>query len=197
MIILIGGPSRCGKTTLAKQVEKELGISFVSLDALRHSLSAVASGRTKKNLDVAPSHQNLNVHKWVKLLRKRDKILWQGSLSYLELMNKNSDNVYMEGCIWPDFISGLEIPYKAVFMIDTSPNQHERLINTANDKSTHNNWQKEKSREWLQGWSKYNRYRSLRYKELANKHDMMVFDIGELGFSKAQELAIKYLLELE
>lgn len=33
MIYLIGGPPRCGKTTLAKRVSKELGIPWISTDA--------------------------------------------------------------------------------------------------------------------------------------------------------------------
>jgi len=32
-IILIGGPPRCGKTTLAKRVSHELGIPWISTDA--------------------------------------------------------------------------------------------------------------------------------------------------------------------
>ncbi|OGF22453.1 hypothetical protein A2Y83_04145 [Candidatus Falkowbacteria bacterium RBG_13_39_14] len=34
MIYLIGGPPRCGKTTLAKEMSKKLRIPWVSTDAL-------------------------------------------------------------------------------------------------------------------------------------------------------------------
>lgn len=34
MIYLIGGPPKCGKTTLAKQLAKKLGIQWVATDTL-------------------------------------------------------------------------------------------------------------------------------------------------------------------
>ncbi len=34
MIYLIGGPPRCGKTTLAKEMSKKLEIPWISSDAL-------------------------------------------------------------------------------------------------------------------------------------------------------------------
>lgn len=36
MIYLIGGPPRCGKTTLAKKLGQKYGISWISADALQH-----------------------------------------------------------------------------------------------------------------------------------------------------------------
>lgn len=35
MIYLIGGPPKCGKTTLAKKLSKELGIQWVVSDTLQ------------------------------------------------------------------------------------------------------------------------------------------------------------------
>ena len=35
MIYLIGGPPKCGKTTLAKRLSKSLGIPWVSTDTLQ------------------------------------------------------------------------------------------------------------------------------------------------------------------
>lgn len=40
MIYLIGGPPRCGKTTLAKKMSKRLGISWISTDTLENVVGA-------------------------------------------------------------------------------------------------------------------------------------------------------------
>ena len=45
MIYLIGGPPKCGKTTLAKKLSKELGISYISADTLQ----SVAFGYTDQD----------------------------------------------------------------------------------------------------------------------------------------------------
>lgn len=52
MIYLIGGPPKCGKTTLAKKIAKKFGIPFVSSDALQTVVRAYASKYlSKKNFN--------------------------------------------------------------------------------------------------------------------------------------------------
>jgi len=57
MIYLIGGPPKCGKTTLAKKLSKKLGIQWVASDTLqvvaREYVSKFAS---KKEMDTLYPH---------------------------------------------------------------------------------------------------------------------------------------------
>ncbi len=194
MILLIGGPARCGKSTLSKRIEGGYGITPISLDAFKHALVSVASERIKKDLIPSTSHIECSLEEWLGDLRKRDLILWRGFKEYVVSGCMNNDNTLAEGCIWPDYIADLKVEHRAVFLVDTSENQAERLIKASADNSTYNNWQKEKSEEWIRGWAKYNIERSKLLKKLAKQYGYPVFDIADHGFDYAQSLAIKYLL---
>lgn len=193
MFRFIGGPARCGKSTLAKQVDALHAGQMVSLDNLRHAFVPLATKTVQKTLLVAPKHTKYDAGEWLNILRQRDATSWKGIKAYLVAAGKNDDDVLMEGCVWPDYISELDDDYRAVFLVDTSPNHANRLIAAARGANTHNNWHSEKTDEWIRGWAEYNIARSKLYKKLAQAHGQPVFDVADGGMQQAQDAALAYL----
>ena len=193
MFRLIGGPSRCGKSTLADRVSRTHEGQHVSVDYLRYSFATVGSAPVKEALQLAPDHTLYTPTEWIQQLRCRDAIVWEGVRTYLDVAAPNGDDVLMEGCLWPDYVSELEYDYRAVFLVDTSPDLANRLITAAADPNTHNNWQRNKSPEWIKSWAQHNIVRSEYYKELCQQYNQPVFDIADSTIQQAQDAATEFL----
>lgn len=193
MFRLIGGSARCGKSALVRQVSHQYQGQLISLDNLRHSYLAIASSELYGKLRPPANVEDNSKDAWLDLLRTRDRAMWRGAKAYLESAAILHDDVMMEGCLWPDYINELTTDFRAVFLVDTSPEHVERLMIAAHDPSTHNNWMSGRSDEWLRKWAAYNIERSKFYIQLAKEYNQPVFDIGELGFQDAQARAIEYL----
>jgi hypothetical protein len=190
----IGGPARCGKTTLTHQAESLYSGQQISLDNLKHAFVALAAEAVQATLQPAP---HLNEHatkdEWITILRDRDRLVWAGAKAYLAAAAENNDDVLMEGCLWPDYMADIKAPYRAVFLVDTSPDHADRLIAAARNESTHNNWMREHDDDWMRTWAEYNIGRSQLYKQLGQEHDQPVFDIADSGIVEAQAAALEYL----
>jgi hypothetical protein len=190
----IGGPARCGKTTLTHQTESLYTGQQVSLDNLRHAFIPLAAEAILASLEPdAELTETTTTDEWIDILRDRDRTVWTGAKAYLAAATDNNDDVLMEGCLWPDYIAELEVPFRAVFLVDTSPNHADRLIAVARSESTHNNWMREHNDAWMRRWAKYNIARSERYKQLGDEYNQPVFDIADSGIAQAQAAALEYL----
>lgn len=154
---------------------------------------ALATEEAKEALLVRPNHTEYSSDAWLNILRERDAVAWKGIKAYLAAAAENNDDVLMEGCVWPDQVSELEVAYRAVFLVDTSPDHAERLIATARDAGGHNNWQGKRSDEWMRGWAEHNIARSQLYRDLAREHGQPVFDIADDGIQQAQDAALAFL----
>ncbi len=198
MIRFIGGPARVGKTTLAREIHREIGGEYIALDSFKHALIAVTEGERLEKLQAAPSHRTYTQEAWIDELRKRDNVVWEGLLGYLSQSQKNEDDVLIEGTLWPDFVA----PYIdmnpnacAVFLGNTDHGSHlETLLESVTSDATHNNWIADKDRAWLEGWSTYNAGRSSYMQMLAQEAHLPFFDTGQLGIEEAQKAARDILL---
>jgi len=193
MFRFIGGPARCGKTTLTRQASEQYRGQLLSLDNLCLSYQAIASEEQYAKLKPSADIEDHPVDTWLNLLRARDGAIWLGAKAYLAAAAKLEDDVLLEGCLWPDYISELDTAYRAVFLVDTSDQHVDRVLAAAHSDSTHNNWMSSRSDTWLRKWSEYNVERSKLYVQLAQEYHQPVFDVGELGFQQAQTAALDYL----
>jgi hypothetical protein len=195
MIWFIGGPARCGKSTLRNQARPFINGQVLSYDALRPSLLPLVSGDEKEKLTMRISEGDSTPTEWVALLKQRDRVVWKVvKVIAEELTNKREDGI-LEGNMWPDFMSDLtpDLGYRAVFLVDTSADRPERLISFARDEKTDNNWMHEWSDERIRHWATYDLERSRETLRLGEEHHLPVFDIADGGITTAQDRALKYL----
>lgn len=197
MIYLIGGPARCGKSTLARRLRKEIDGQVIAGDAFVRAL--------KKNLDPSwvpdifdhdVAHVGIERAKAeVDRLRRRDEAMWQFYQAYLETAHEDApaDDVLLEGNLWPDHMELFELPYRAAYLVDTSVEEQAARLAGIRDGLSDNNWMRNFTDEKLLEWSAFNALRSRRYRELCEANGARYFDIAEYGIEDAQRRAFEYL----
>ncbi len=202
MIYLIGGPARCGKSTLAKRVRREIDGQIISSDALIESLLKNLKPEWTPDIfvhEIDPIKKLSGDAAKLERLRRRDKAMWPFLMSYIGHTNQVRDSVLVEGNIWPDAISQLEHHHRAAFMVDTSSPeiQAHHLITIRDSDMNENNWMKDWSDERLKEWAHFNLLRSRLYVELCQKYGYNFFDMADGGIQTAQDRAFEYLLSSE
>jgi hypothetical protein len=204
LIYLIGGPARCGKSTLAERVCHEVDGSVISADSLRDSLQRNLRASWIPDIfsqTVAPAMKMSSVGRQIDRLRRRDEGLWQFCASYIdaEIEAVPHEDMLIEGNLWPDFVESLQYTHRAVFMVDTSPveKQFEWLRSIRDDPDADNNWMRHRGyadRRLMQS-AKLNLLRSQRYIQLCREHGYPYFDIAQRGIGYAQDRAYVSLLQ--
>ncbi len=200
MIYLIGGPSRSGKSTLAKRVRKHIDGQVISADAFQASLHEALKPEWEPDIFIDVINpigdQQSDLAK-VKRGRERDNAMWQFFAGYLkEAVHISGDDVLLDGMLWPDYIAALPLKHQAVFLVDTSPEQAERLIKIRDDGGSDNNWMGEHqySNNKIHKWVSFNTARSKLCIELCEKYNYPYFDIADGGMQVAENRAFEYLL---
>lgn len=201
MIYLIGGPARCGKSTLAKRVRREIDAQVVSADAFTESLLRTLHPDQLPEIFI---HQKDSIHELpdneAKLERiyRRDKAMWKFYEGYMfEVEERQHESLLLEGNLWPDLVSSLSYAYQAVFLIDSSP-VDERvafLTRLRDSKDTSNNWMRDFSDERMRDLAEFNLLRSQRYKSLCEEYKQSFFDIADEGIQAAHDRAFAALLK--
>lgn len=197
MIYLIGGPARCGKSTLAKRFRREIDGQVLSGDAFVKALQATLEPRTLPDVfdrDVVAVGSLDRLETKVDRLRRRDEMMWQFYEAYIHtaVADAPQDDLLLEGNLWPDYLELLPYEHRAVFLIDTSKTQFERLKNIR-DGVSDNNWMQEYDDDKLKVWSEFNSLRSRRYVELCKKLGYEYFDVAKLGIEAVEQAALEYL----
>lgn len=133
----------------------------------------------------------------IDLLRVRDKTMWKLYHEYLKnAAKKSDDDVLIEGNMWPDFIVELQLPHRAVFMVDTGKEHFKRLVAIRDGNGPKNNWMSHYTNEQLEPWAEFNIARSQRTIKLCKKFNYKYFDFKVFGSYKAQhQAALAYMLK--
>lgn len=200
MIYLIGGPSRSGKSTLAERFRKRIDGQVISADALQVALHEILKPEWEPDIftDVVnPVKDSQPDEVKVKRCRERDNVTWQFFVGYLkEATQISNDDILLDGQLWPDFVSGLQKRHEAVFLVDTSPDQAERLIAIRNSPDSEHNWMRSGhySDERIRRWVSFSIARSQLCVELCKKYNYPYFDIADGGIQVAENRAFEYLI---
>lgn len=207
MNYFIGGSSRCGKSTLARAVRRTADAQAVSGDAFRDALRKSTEPGTIPILHQPRAEKTADEQEFIdyhtlrtdeEIVKKREQasLVWSFLANYLVTINREShDNVVVESIdVWPDLIAINGLRHRAVFMVDTSMQQWERIAATRGkdngDWMHANNY----SDARIEAWSAFNVRRSEMIKGLCQEHDYPYVDLAEVGFEEGQQLALKELL---
>lgn len=207
MNYFIGGSSRCGKSTLAHTVRRTIDVQALSGDAFRDALRKTSMPGTMAELHqpraekIAAEQEFIDYH----TLRASDEIVkkraqaslvWSFLSNYLVTVNRESeDSVLVESIdVWPDLIATSGLRHRAVFMVDTSLRQWERIAATRG--KDHGDWMHANgySDARIQAWSTFNVERSGVIKGLCYEYGYPCIDIAETGFDEGQRLALEGLM---
>lgn len=200
MIYSIGGPARCGKSTLAARFRRHIDAQVLSGDALTHALQDnFLKPQWLPDLfehDVDPLNSQPSDQKRVERLRRRDMVMWQFYKGYFEhSAHTSNDNIIIDGNIWPDSLATLSLNHRAVFVVDTSLDSQAKRLMAIRDSNQPNNWMKHHNytNEKIEQWAAFNAERSCAYVTLCQTHQYVYFDIATLGIAGASAQAFEYL----
>ncbi|MEO7364024.1 MAG: hypothetical protein ABIV43_00755 [Candidatus Saccharimonadales bacterium] len=206
--ILIGGAARCGKSTLAREVRESTDMQSLSGDAFRTTLRKTAERGTFPALHVARAekipaeksfvdHHSTNAHLEIETKRTQARFIWPYIENYiLAIEHESTDSVLVESIdVWPDLIAMSGLRHRAAFLVNTSPDQAERII--ASRGTNPYDWmhENEYSDARIRAWSDFNAQRGTLIRDLAEEAGYLCVDLAEVSFSDGQTLAKNYLLE--
>lgn len=154
MIYFIGGPPRCGKTTLAKRMSKELQIPWISCDTLQVIAGAYMTkqvwNKTQPYTVLRRTHKTndqfytaLSPQEIVRVLRKQSRATFRAIDMMAICEIKDGNDYIIEGYqLEPRFVRSLIKKYgpkqcKAIFLTKTDA---ERFAQDVHKSTTPNDW---------------------------------------------------------
>lgn len=206
--ILIGGAARCGKSTLAREIRTSTDMQSFSGDAFRTALRKTAERNTISVLHAPRAekipdeksfidHHSVNAHLEIEAKRAQARFVWPFIENYIfAVEHESTDSVLVESIdVWPDLIALSGLWHRAAFLVDTSPEQAERII--ASRGSDPYDWmhENEYSDARIRAWSDFNVQRSMLIQNLAEEVGYLCVDLANVSFAAGQALAKDYLLE--
>lgn len=151
MIYLIGGPPKCGKTTLAKRLSKSKGIPWVSTDTLQCAIKPYvdkkdfaakfpASSQRCDNNDEKYSQYSTN--EIIGAYRQQAKTARHAIDMFAVCEITNGNDFIMEGYhIEPEFVKSLNLKYpdklRSVFLVKTDK---EKFLRDVRKSTNQNDW---------------------------------------------------------
>lgn len=142
-------------------------------------------------------HHSTNAHLEIDSKRAQAKFVWPFIENYIHAIeHESSDSILVESIdVWPDLIALSGLQHRAAFLVNTSPEQAERII--ASRGSDPYDWmhENEYSDARIRAWSNFNAQRSLLIQNLAKEAGYLCVDLAEVSFAAGQALAKDYLLE--
>lgn len=187
---------------------KNIRAQTLSTDALRDSIRATQTENTLPQLFAWRPINKLSEKEWLELNinnpHKIAKILFDESLAIQAAIVKyaqsitaeTNDDLIIEGvAVLPSIIQHISSPNKAVFLIDTSLSQADRVYNSMQNYDK--DWMralgytKEKVDAWVHGNIEYSKI----IKQQCIDHRANYIDISEMNLNKAIEKALDSLIK--
>lgn len=206
MIYLIGGPPKCGKTTLAKKLSRETQIPWISTDTLQNIVWAYSA--KEKRPELFPHsylrgdsndefYSQNNTSDIVKDYVVQGETCYKAISMMAETYLTDEDDFIVEGySVTPEIVDKVfnklgKEHIRAVFLVR---HNEEQFIKDVHRSNTPNDWILRKTKEEAtfakiaQMVSAYSRY----FEEEASKYNMKVFKMDD-DFEKQLSVAQEYL----
>ena len=201
-IILVGGPPRCGKTTLAQKISREIGIMWVSTDALDDIAQEYVSGDKKDSLFPKTAlriksgggndemYSTSSIGSIVSAYRKQAETVHKAIESFVVCANKEGWDYVIEGYhVTPKLISKLQAKDLKVSSIILMSTNAEEAVTRSIESNVKNDWLRDKTKK-QETFSKITtmiEQYSKKLKQEAEEFNTNVIDIGEDFQGKLKE----------
>lgn len=211
MIYLIGGAPRCGKTTIAKKISKDLNIPWVSADTLesmvslyipkkdiaKHFPKKIVRQKTKQSNDIM--YNKYSAKEIVNLYIKQSKITYLAIKMFAEVSLMEGDDYIIEGHqIHPKLIKEIIIKQgkRNVKSIIMTRYDMQDIIEGCKKHKAKNDWflQKTKNKETYTKIAKMISEYSKYFNREAKKYKINIVNVDN-NFNKEIRLAVGLLKE--
>jgi len=209
MIYLIGGPPKCGKTTLARELSRKIKVPWIAVDTLQSIVWAYMDKeerlkkfpaskmtiKTKRNNDL--KYKEYSIERIIDAYRRQAKAVYTAiDMMVLGEMTDGNDHIIEGYHIEPRLAAKLMHRYgkdniRAVFLVK---NNQKEFLKGIKKSRTHNDWilGRTKKEETLEKIAKMACDYSKIIKKEVVKHKMKVF-LMDKDFSSKIRKAIEYL----
>lgn len=206
MIYLIGWPPKCGKTTLAKELSKSLGIPWVSTDTLQCIIKPYINDNEEflKKFPATSQRWKDNDEKYIKYssdeiigaYKQQAKTVYQAIDMFMICEIMDGNDFIIEGYhIEPELVTELNLKYpnkvKSIFLINSDKEKfvwNIKKSTTPNDwiiARTNNDWTYLKIANMICKYSDF-------FKIESEKYGFKIFNMDN-DFDNQIKKAIKYL----
>lgn len=205
-VYLIGGPPKCGKTTLAKTLSRELGIPWISADTLQNIIWAYTP--ESKHAPLFPhtylrgedNDETYNSHTAKEIV---ENYISQGKTTYaaIEMMAEtyliDGDDFIVEGYqVSPEIVDGIYNKFgtehiKAVFLIK---HDIQKFVEDIHKSTTPNDWILRKTNDaaTFQKIAEMVDEYSVYFEEEAKKYNLPVFQMDTDFEGKIKEIILAF-----
>ena len=207
MIYLIGGPPKCGKTTLAKELSEKYNISWISADTLQNIVKAYTPKEKHKTLFPhsylrgGSNDEFYSKHSAKEIIKnyiKQGKATYDAISMMAETYLVDEDDFIVEGYqITPEIVNRIFKQFgkehvRAVFLVK---HDEEKFIQDIHKSTTPNDWIIRKTKDEstyakiAKMISEYSGY----FEKESEKYGLKVFNMDEDFIKKLNEIE-KYLI---
>lgn len=208
-LILIGGPPRCGKTTLAQKISKDLGIPWISTDVLgsiaqqytpeseRDALFPNAVLRRKTNKGNDKKYKTFSTEEIVSAYRKQAETVHKAIETFVSYAEKEDWDYIVEGYhITPRLLSKLQVDglkFSSLMLINTNSKE---AVEMSRESDVKNDWVRDETQK-QETFSKIADMIDLysdKLKEEAKDSDIKIIDMSE-NFQERYTEAFEFLIK--
>lgn len=179
-LLVIGGPPRCGKSTLAHEVMLTYGIDVVSGDAIRRVLASTGMSF----LPIDPDTWAVNTAEFIHACKDRDSKVANACTVYAEQFLGDYKSIMVEGCLWADDLERFALPIRprngvdrlvqpevlTVHLFNNAPLEAEQERLRAQCKEDPASWLNRYTAKQLDDFAIANRARGLKMAKIAREY---------------------------
>ncbi len=151
MIYLIGGPPKCGKTTLSKKISKLFGIPWVSTDTLQCVIKPYLANKNlsksfptcdQRCKDNDEKYSKYSIEEIIKAYQQQAKTVYKAIDMFVECEITDGNDFIVEGYhVEPELVSKLNSKYpgkiKSIFLVKSDM---EKFVSDIKKTTTPNDW---------------------------------------------------------
>lgn len=201
-IYFIGGPARCGKSTVAQKFITKNPILSASTDAIRSAAKSMTTPRLNPELFKQGRGKFDSENNRMLMATDFDEALnfelmesietWKATIAFLEYYIRDGRDALIEGvAVVPELVSKLDYKHRAVFVVNLA-DQTDTILSHA--RSNSHDWLSKYDDSTIKAFCKYNQKYNKFFAEQAKKYNYPVVDMQANNFVTSVNEAVDILL---